>query len=278
MDDPNWIKEYNKYHKDNSNSLLSGIERYRSYGDNLKYVFRSIEKYLPWINNVHMIVMSDSQTPNWINIDNVNIIYHKDFIPQKYLSLFNSSAIEMFLGNLKIVSNKFIYSNDDMYINKPLYKNMFFNNNKLIKPLRIRKYKYYWDMLRLCDYKLIYGNNILQNTVLCDEHGIVPYIKQNINNCYKTYEKEINNSITKFRENNNYNRWIFDIYDFKYNYTINKNIHNCYRSYLSTTDYKKLDNYYEFCLNDDDNVTAIDFKKLYNYLESRFPNKSKYEI
>lgn len=206
MDDPNWIKEYNKYHKDNSNSLLSGIERYRSYGDNLKYVFRGIEKYLPWINKVHMIVMSDSQIPNWVNRNNVNIIYHKDFIPQKYLPLFNSSAIEMFLGNLKIVSNKFIYSNDDLYINKPLYKNMFFNNNKLIKPLRIRKYKYYWDMLRLCDYKLIYGNNILQNTVLYDEHGIVPYIKQNINNCYKTYEKEINNSITKFRENNNYNR------------------------------------------------------------------------
>ena len=81
----------------------------------LKYLFKSLEKYLPWINKLHMIVMSDSQVPKWINRENVNIIYHSDFIPKKYLPTFSSHTIELNLHRIKTLSENFVFFNDDFF-------------------------------------------------------------------------------------------------------------------------------------------------------------------
>ena len=111
--DPEWQKLYNenvvKHTSDEGKEWYAnsvGAIRF-SQNDMLKYLFRGIEKYAPWVNRVHMIVQSDSQIPDWINRDEVNIIYHKDFIPEEYLPTFNSCTIEMFLHNIKDLSEHY---------------------------------------------------------------------------------------------------------------------------------------------------------------------------
>ena len=279
MDDPDWQVLYKKYYPSGADEASKGIQRFRDYGT-LKYLFRGIEKYLPWINKVHMIVMSDSQVPKWINRKNVNIIYHKDFIPEKYLPLFNSSAIEMYLWNLPGVSDNFIYGNDDVFIINKISKSDFCIDGKLIKKMAKHKQEFHGDILRRYDYDLIYGTNTDKGYVLRDEHGLSPYNKTYIKQCFDKYKEQIEKSISKFRTPYNYNKWIFDLYDIKNELTINYQTHKCLSTVLNKDLFKKvnLEKYTEFCVNDSGDVNNTDIENLNLYLNMKFPNKTKYEI
>lgn len=279
MNDPDWQVLYKKYYPSGADEASKGIQRFRDYGT-LKYLFRGIEKYLPWINKVHMIVMSDSQVPKWINRKNVNIIYHKDFIPEKYLPLFNSSAIEMYLWNLPGVSDNFIYGNDDVFIINKISKSDFCIDGKLIKKMTKHKQEFHGDILRRYDYDLIYGTNTDKGYVLRDEHGLSPYNKTYIKQCFDKYKEQIEKSISKFRTPYNYNKWIFDLYDIKNKLTINYQTHKCLSTVLNKDLFKKvnLEKYTEFCVNDSEDVNNTDIENLNLYLNMKFPNKTKYEI
>ena len=74
---------------------------------------------MPWINKVHIILSQDSQVPLWLNTETVNVIYHKDYIPKEFLPTYNSHTIESYLGNIKGLSEHFIYGNDDVYLMGP---------------------------------------------------------------------------------------------------------------------------------------------------------------
>lgn len=123
--DPEWIKEKNKYLgvKGDSN-----INRFRDF-ENLQYLFRGIEKYASWVNKVFFITWG--HIPNWLNIKNkkLQIVKHEEFIPSKYLPTFNSNVIEMNLYRIKSLSSKFILFNDDLFILKKLKPADFFENN-----------------------------------------------------------------------------------------------------------------------------------------------------
>ena len=106
--DSNWLEQYRQHTKDEIDC------RFRDWGV-LPYVFRSIERHIPWINQLVLIVASDSQVPTWVDTTKVKVIKHSDFIPAEYLPVFNSNTIEMFLGNIKGLTQHFIYSNDDIF-------------------------------------------------------------------------------------------------------------------------------------------------------------------
>ena len=93
--DKEWQGEYEKVSGKKINVEKS--ERFRSW-DNLRYNLRAVEKNLPFIRKVHLVVSGPSQVPSWINTENVHVVYHKDIIPEKYLPVFCSTSIEMFLG------------------------------------------------------------------------------------------------------------------------------------------------------------------------------------
>jgi hypothetical protein len=96
--------------------------------DELKYALRSMEKFAPWINHVHIV--TDGQRPDWLN-DNprVTVIDHKDIIPKERLPVFNSNAIEMFLGFIPGLSEHFLFANDDFFFNRPVQPDFFFDGN-----------------------------------------------------------------------------------------------------------------------------------------------------
>ena len=121
--DPHWRKELNKY--EISNPVMNSEDRFREW-DNLKYIFRGIEKFTPWVRKVHFI--THGHLPKWLNKDHqkINIVYHEDIIPKKYLPVFNSHPIEICIHNIKGLSEKFVYFNDDLFILKKIKETDFF--------------------------------------------------------------------------------------------------------------------------------------------------------
>ena len=140
--DPIWRFEFNKYMKEYNPHYGDGNVQTRYDGnDILKYVFRSIAKHAPWINKIHLLLSGPSQIPEWLDKEKVHIVYHKDFIPEEFLPTFNSTTIEMFLANIDELSEKFIYSNDDIIITSQTNVKDFFRNGKPLIQLSQRQKK-----------------------------------------------------------------------------------------------------------------------------------------
>ena len=125
--DPLWQAEKAKY--DNSAVMKDSntTVRYRDW-DNLRYWFRSVEKFAPWVNIIHFITWG--HLPPWLNTAHpkLNIVNHRDYIPEKYLPTFSSHTIELNIHRIDGLSDKFVYFNDDMFITKPVTSEDFFKD------------------------------------------------------------------------------------------------------------------------------------------------------
>lgn len=123
--DVEWQKEKAKY--SGTEFSDSSVSRYRDW-DNLQFVFRGIEKFTPWVNKVHFI--THGHLPKWLNTENpkLNIVNHKDFIPNEYLPVFSCNPFEVNLHRIPGLSEHFVYLNDDIFFLKPLKREYFFKN------------------------------------------------------------------------------------------------------------------------------------------------------
>ena len=128
MDDPKWKEEFYKYSDKIDNSVNEKSEaRFRDYGF-LKYWFRGVDLFAPWVRKVHFV--TSGQKPEWLNIDHpkLNMVSHKDYIPEEYLPVFNSNLIEIYLHKIPGLSEQFVYFNDDFFITNHLNPTRFFEN------------------------------------------------------------------------------------------------------------------------------------------------------
>lgn len=137
--DPNWHNKRIQYLIKEKNLDVQATHscRFASH-DELKYSLRSAAKFAPWIN--HIFIVSDHQTPDWLNLKNpkISMVNHEDILPAGVLPLFNSSAIEIALGNIKNLSEHFLFANDDMFFGNTVTPDFFFTpENKAI--VRFRK-------------------------------------------------------------------------------------------------------------------------------------------
>lgn len=126
--DKKWREEKDKYETEYQGKKIDDREiRYRDW-DNLKYWFRAAEKYAPWVNNIYFVTYG--HLPNWLNTNHpkLKIIKHEDYIPKEYLPTFSSHPIELNLHRIKGLEEKFVYFNDDMFLNNYVEKEEFFKN------------------------------------------------------------------------------------------------------------------------------------------------------
>lgn len=123
--DPEWQKERAKYKAEKNTD--SSAARYRDW-EILKYWFRSVEKFAPWVNNIYFI--TNGQKPKWLNLKNpkLKFITHSEYMNKEYLPTFNANPIELNIGNIKSLSEHFVYFNDDMFLLKPVKETDFFRN------------------------------------------------------------------------------------------------------------------------------------------------------
>ena len=125
--DPEWQAEKAKY---DTSVVMNGSDtsvRYRDW-DNLQYWFRAVEKFAPWVNKIHFITWG--HLPPWLNTEHpkLNIVNHRDYIPEKYLPTFSSHTIELNMHRINGLADRFVYFNDDMFIIKPATPEDFFKN------------------------------------------------------------------------------------------------------------------------------------------------------
>ena len=284
--DPIWQAEYLKTACHNPSQT---DERFRDLGL-LKYVFRSIDKNLNWIDRVVLILSSESQIPSWLDTSKVKIIYHRDFIPKKYLPVFNSNTIEAFLPLISDLDDQIIYGNDDMFFLNPCFKEDFFKKNKPVVSFHHKnRIESFFDLIVKRCSKLEQSHfkkiKLPENIFVKPIHFTSSWKKETLEKVYELDQKNIKKSITTFRDlSRNLNQYIYTDYQiFKGDVEFVKDSSNRYihsRMYLNkiieiihSTQYKVL------CFNDTGGLmdkASID--KIIEAFDSRFSNKSKYEL
>lgn len=94
--------------------------------DELKYALRSVNQFAPWFH--HIFVVTNNQRPKWlIDHPKISVVDHKEIIPKDLQPVFSSICIEMYLDRIPGLSEHFVYSNDDMMLNRPLMPSDFFD-------------------------------------------------------------------------------------------------------------------------------------------------------
>lgn len=282
--DPEWQKIHNQYRENVDYTRFDGH-------DILKYVLRSIDTNLPWINKVHLLVMQESQIPEYINQETVHIVFHKDFIPEEHLPTFNANTIEMYLWNIPELSEHFIYINDDIIFNNELSHLFFFSEDMFplttITPTRYTEktqnllyFKFFKKSIELAA-RNIYINIFPNNYLLRPGHGSSVFKKSNLKNIYELYKTEIEDSITKFRDEKNINQYFWSAYQFFNELSFMKPKEYYYIQVIETT-IEQIEKLFhspipELCLNDVEKTTVEDKIKLQTLLSKKFCNSSKYE-
>ena len=131
--DPNWLIKKKYWEKKEKDLILhiNGKQRYNDH-DDLKYSLRSVEKNMPWVNKIYIV--TDNQVPEWLNTNHpkIQIVDHKQIIPEKYLPTFKSATIQFYIYNIPDLSEKFIYADDDYLAVAKLSPKDFFKNGKVI--------------------------------------------------------------------------------------------------------------------------------------------------
>lgn len=220
-DDEEWVEQFNKYNsienKGKINTESNGKMRYSSDDMFFKYVIRSIYQFIPSIRKLHLLVASENQVPKWINKDTVNVVLHKDFIPQEYLPTFNSCTIEMFLKNIPDLSENFIYTNDDILMLNQMRYTDFFSDSRIVSDYHTSNLdgikSHIWGGNFINSSKLFFDN---VNPIV-PAHRALPMKLSCVKDCYNKYEEQILNSITRFRDYKNLNQYIYTLYMLKEN-------------------------------------------------------------
>ena len=127
-----WRKKYIDYcTKNRLQEKIVELSGNRYGGINfINWQIKLVNKNMPWVNKIYLLLSNIEQKPKDLP-NNVEIVLHEDFIPYAFLPTFNSTTIEMFLWNIKGLSEHFIYANDDMLPIKPLKPSDFFEEDKI---------------------------------------------------------------------------------------------------------------------------------------------------
>ncbi|ORX51511.1 hypothetical protein BCR36DRAFT_235123, partial [Piromyces finnis] len=98
--------------------------------DELRYSLRSLQKYMPWHEGMIYIVTSQ-QIPKWLDTSHprIKIIYHKDIFPPYIYPTYDSNTIELFFDKIPGITERFLYFNDDVFLNHYIHPCFFFTSN-----------------------------------------------------------------------------------------------------------------------------------------------------
>lgn len=269
--DKNWIDTAKKYKVDYSEK-----NRFRGQGEFFRYFFRCIAKNLPWVNNIFLIVQSKSQVPKWLDTTKVKVVLHEEFIPKQFLPLYNSCTIEMFLGNIKGLSEQFLYFNDDLYILRELKISDFFIENK-VRQCFVACFPssepYKWHCIN--GYNLIFNDE----GAATPGHSVKPLLKSRVLECFNLYKKEIYNSITTLRTSKNINGYLYCYYLLKQGLCEESQIKFSYTCKYDSRAVKAFLVSDVLCIGDENpNFNIYQDAKLNSRFNKLFKEKSKYEL
>ena len=162
--DPAWQEEFQEYSLKEKGHKEAA--RFRNM-DIFQYWFRAVEAYAPWVRKVFLI--TNGTFPKWINREHPKLVLvnHSDYIPAEYLPTFNANTIELHIHRIEGLSEKFVYFNDDFFLNAPVTPEYYFKDglpcdtNKetcLNVPIYDSEDKFGIYMMMLADIGIINGH------------------------------------------------------------------------------------------------------------------------
>lgn len=129
--DPAWLEERKRYSGQiefQAADDVNGDCRYRGSDDILRFWFRGVERNAQWVHKIFFV--SCGQIPAWLDTNHpaLEIVNHKDFIPQEFLPTFNCRPIHFNLHRVKNLSEHFVLFDDDMFLMSTLHPEDFFRD------------------------------------------------------------------------------------------------------------------------------------------------------
>lgn len=297
--DPQWRAKRNKViGKTEEGSAVNCEGRYAD-NDELKYSLRAVEMYAPWIRKV--FIVTDNQIPTWLDTayPKVQIVDHTEILPPQSLPSFNSTVIEHFLYRIPGLAEHFLFANDDMFINRPVTASDFFGSDGLpivrFKRSPFRKLILFFKD-KVLSKPLSNYNRIVENAALLvkkrfgvyfsskTHHNIDAYLKSDYQHtCEDIFSKELEPTlINHIRSDNDVQRNLYS-----YVAIVKKRAHRQYVNRRTSfmlrihkeqryRDLEKINPFF-FCMNDSQYANDTDRKRVSDYLEKRFPEKSRFE-
>lgn len=296
--DPEWqAKRRAALGNAESKSSANCEGRYANH-DELRYSLRSIDRYAPWINNI--FIVTDGQVPQWLNTENpkVRIVDHKEILPPECLPCFNSSVIEHFIADIPGLSEHFIFSNDDMLLNRPTTPEDFFTPAGLpIVRLKKRHFRKLWIYLKenllharsgLYNHKLDHSASLIEQTFGKyyqgkPHHNIDAFLVSHFKKIRGLYMDEINKTLTHHkREYDDVHRSIYSYGALADNMGELKYVgrkESMKISLYNKKAYRSLDTLKPifFCMNDSEHCKEADREYAADFMAKRFPEKSSFE-
>lgn len=212
-DDPLWQQDFRRVGSVYDERNPYEFVRYRSWGTE-ELLIRCVRKFMPFVRTIYIILARESQRKKWMDGYGIKIVYHRDFIPEKYLPMFNSRSMEMFLHRIDGLSNLFLYGNDDMYPIAPLTEGCFFKYGLPCIKMKEKPYPENpnnFQQACMGGLNFIAGMFNLRYTTswLKNGHSIAPMRKDTIVRIWEDHRNEIESRITPFREVKNFNQYIW---------------------------------------------------------------------
>ena len=211
-DDELWRADFAKTNREYNEDNLCDFVRFRSWSTE-HLLIRCVKKYMPFVRNIYVLLARESQKQAWMDEEGIVVVYHREFIPDKFLPTFNSCAIEMFLHRIPGLSERFIYGNDDMFPLGMLSEQDFFEGNI---PCQHHGEKPFPEKPNIFHLSCLSGVNFVAKefgkkytaTLLKGGHGLTPMLKSTWEYLWKRGGSEIEASVSAFREPRNFNQWI----------------------------------------------------------------------
>ena len=295
---PEWLAKRSAFLDGKTDNSLTNSRSYLN-NDELKYSLRSVERYAPWIRNI--FILSDNQKPKWLDISNpkIKIIDQNDILPNKSLPCFNSNVLEHFLYKIPNLSEHFLLSNDDMFLNRTVLPNTFFAADGFpiirLNHKPFRRFRWFLREQILKKPHKLYSKALFNAAELVKNkfgvfynglphHNIDSYLKSD---CLRVSEQIFKDEIDIMKMN--HVRSSNDIQRVIYSYVAlaEKRGH---LQHVSSKDslhvHIQKERHYErlekinptfFCMNDTEYADDNDRMKLKEWLNNRFPKKSQFE-
>lgn len=294
-----WLDKLKKYGQ-NVNTLDKDATNFcRFYNsEELKYSLRSVEKYMSWINKIYIV--TDNQRPEWLKTnEKIEIVDHKDIIPNDKLPLFNSCAIESRIPFIKNLSEYFLYANDDTFVWDYVDKDFFFDNlgraicrlDKKIRKNKSCRHLYGYTIKRA--YEIVSEKCDVPIEASVPHHNIDAYRKSSFLDCINDFQNEFEETLNhRFRDRTDMQRMAVTYYMLAKDTGVAKYIGcNWFDEYIrkvqiDSKSYRLLASKLNkikkiksklICINDCRSTKDSDRKKMIDLLNEKFPEKSAYE-
>ena len=203
-----FLKAGSRYDEGNAVEFV----RWRSWGTEHLLV-RCVKRFMPFVRNIYVILARESQRRPWMDREGVTVVYHRDIVPERFLPLFNSCALEMFIHRIPGLSERFIYGNDDMFPVADMREEDFFEGMVPCLHHEERDFPASPNIFHnICRNGLNFvGREFgvrFDRTWLRGGHGMTPMLRSTWEYLWHIGGDRIMGSVTPFRSPRNFIQWL----------------------------------------------------------------------